>query len=70
MDAPLVSCQDCSRTWHSRTMADGLRTIGHCPRCSGTLAWAEDAGDAAVVATPAGAAADVAPHLVLGLPRR
>lgn len=72
MDPALVSCLDCARTWHSRTMADGLRTIGQCPRCRGTLQWAEDAAGAS--ASPVSAApapeAGVAPHLVLGVPRR
>lgn len=80
MDPALVSCRGCSRTWHSRTMADGLRAIGRCPRCSGELAWADApavdpaggvAPAAAVVAVPVAAArGDVAPHLVLGVPRR
>lgn len=88
MDPALVSCRDCSRTWHSRTMAEGLRTIGRCPRCGGALSWAQDAEDAAQDAAapgaepvPAGAGTEVpaggpgghgpvAPHLVLGVPRR
>ncbi|MCW3038551.1 MAG: hypothetical protein JWM31_456, partial [Solirubrobacterales bacterium] len=52
MNPALVSCLGCSRTWHSRTMADGLRTIGRCPRCGGELAWTD--------ATPAGPAAPAA----------
>ncbi|MCW3016527.1 MAG: hypothetical protein JWO02_3619 [Solirubrobacterales bacterium] len=71
MSPPLVRCQACTRTWHSHTMADGLRTLGVCPRCGGTLIWTEAAPepDAAVPArvTPA---ESVAPHLVLGVPRR
>lgn len=69
MNPALVSCRDCSRTWHSRTMADGLRTVGCCPRCSGTLAWAEDDAAVAPLATPP-PDAGLPPHLVLGLPRR
>lgn len=78
MDPALVSCRGCSRTWHSRTMAEGLRAIGACPRCGGELAWADGPAEvpapAAEAPVPAAAAAgargDVAPHLVLGLPRR
>jgi hypothetical protein len=72
MDPALVSCCACSRTWHSRTMAEGLRTIGSCPRCGGTLAWADGLPDGGSDGIPAraGLRAPVAPHLVLGLPRR
>jgi hypothetical protein len=49
-------------------MAAGLRSVGQCPRCGGELAFA------GVAAAPADerpqAAPDVAPHLVLGVPRR
>lgn len=70
MDPPLVRCEGCARTWHSRTMADNLRTIGCCPRCGATLRWKHaatetDAGDSARTGD-----LTVAPHLVLGLPRR
>lgn len=67
MDPALVSCSACSRTWHSRTMAEGLRAIGNCPRCGGELVWAE--GDAPAPAPEAAVGVDQAPHLVLGRPR-
>jgi hypothetical protein len=70
MDKPLVTCSSCERTWHSQTMADGLRTVGRCPRCSGELAWTEDAAPVRSDAAPAEERPAVAPHLVLGVPRR
>jgi len=84
MNPFLVRCLGCTRTWHSHTMADGLRSIGTCPRCGGELEWAEgqDAPAPSVVtpaataatgsaaATPVNGTGDIAPHLVLGLPRR
>ncbi len=70
MDKPLVSCRSCERTWHSQTMADGLRTIGCCPRCSGELAWHEDIGPAKSEIAAGSEGRTVAPHLVLGVPRR
>lgn len=56
-------------------MAEGLRLVGACPRCGGVLEFSdtEAAGDPTAGA-PAGTAdpADrgLAPHLVLGIPRR
>jgi hypothetical protein len=71
MDKALVSCGSCERTWHSQTMADGLRTVGRCPRCGGELRWHADAGHARASVSSAGEGQeDVAPHLVLGVPRR
>lgn len=68
MNAPLVRCSSCSRSWHSRTMANGLRDVGSCPRCGGELVWSDDvAGEEPATAHDA---AGVAPHLVLGVPRR
>jgi hypothetical protein len=62
-----VRCLACDFRWHSPSMADGLRVLGACPKCSGELEFAQGATDAA----PATAAAhDAAPHLVLGLPRQ
>jgi hypothetical protein len=67
MDPALVSCTSCSRTWHSRTMADGLRAIGRCPRCGGELEWSASTAEA-TTDSPA-PRTDQAPHLVLGVPR-
>jgi ubiquitin len=65
---PAVRCTDCGFAWNSTTMAEGLRTLGSCPRCAGALHFrrAEPAGEP-VAARPTPA---VAPHLVLGLPRK
>jgi hypothetical protein len=64
---PAVSCNDCGRTWNSASMAEGLRLLGSCPRCQGSLTFAADAPTAA---TPAPATSKaVEPHLALGLPR-
>jgi hypothetical protein len=51
-------------------MAEGLRLVGACPRCGGTLEFA--AGEPAAPEQPATpeAGGEVAPHLVLGIPRR
>jgi hypothetical protein len=65
---PAVECRDCGFAWNSQAMADGLRLLGSCPKCGGTLAFAAE--------PPAPEAADAAikdaraPHLVLGVPRR
>jgi len=48
-------------------MAEGLRLLGSCPRCHGELRFAADAAPAPAAAKDT--AAEVAPHLVLGLPR-
>jgi hypothetical protein len=50
-------------------MAEGLRVVGGCPRCGGTLVFADGAGAQTAEAQPTGDAQS-APHLVLGVPRR
>ncbi|MCW3000130.1 MAG: hypothetical protein JWN65_3679 [Solirubrobacterales bacterium] len=70
MNPPLVRCRACTRTWHSRTMAEGLRTIGRCPRCGGALAWLGEGADGDPAAAERTVDEAVAPHLVLGVPRR
>jgi hypothetical protein len=66
---PAVTCKSCARVWNSAAMAEGLALIGTCPRCGGELEF-----DPAIIAVernaPPDAAADLAPHLVLGIPRR
>jgi hypothetical protein len=51
-------------------MAEGLRLLGSCPKCGGELQFR----DAAAMAEPrvrvAERPAALAPHLVLGIPRR
>jgi hypothetical protein len=66
---PRVHCLACLFVWHSEAMADGLRVIGKCPRCSGALRFHESA-DAPAPVVPDEPVVAVAPHRVLGLPRR
>ena len=71
--APAVRCSGCEFKWNSPAMAEGLRLLGSCPKCSGELIFAGDAEPAAPPApteerfTPR---RETAPHLVLGIPRR
>jgi len=66
-----VSCTSCERTWNSASMAEGLRLLGACPRCGGELSFAADEGAASTLGAIAPeAAVQMAPHLVLGIPRR
>ena len=68
---PAVSCSGCGFTWNSDAMAEGLRLLGSCPKCGGALLFRTDAPEAPrasrVTSERSGA---VAPHLVLGIPRR
>lgn len=70
---PAVRCSSCEFKWNSPAMAEGLRLLGSCPKCSGELIFAGDA-EPVVHATEAAErfapAALTAPHLVLGIPRR
>ncbi len=73
MTPALVHCAACEREWHSVTMAENLRALESCPRCGGTLVFADGAPPAAPPTPPTPPAAGqpgTAPHLVLGLPRR
>lgn len=67
--SPAVSCQSCGRGWNSAALAEGLRLVGSCPRCGGELIFRDDAAETASPSEPV-AERDVAPHLVLGIPRR
>ncbi len=66
---PAVTSASCGRTWNSRSMVEGLRLLGACPRCGGELRFAED-GEAGPHAAGTADDAPVAPHMVLGIPRR
>lgn len=68
MSEPLVTCTSCDRKWFSATLAEGLHSVGKCPRCGGELHFAGDPAPAA--AQEPADASGVAPHLVLGVPRR
>ena len=67
--APAVRCTSCEFAWNSAAMADGLRLLGSCPKCSGELAFAADAPTAERFDRPV-PRVSAAPHLVLGIPRR
>jgi hypothetical protein len=67
---PAVTCTSCERSWNSASMAEGLRLLGRCPRCNGTLNFAQDSADAPAARVIGDGRAEMAPHLVLGIPRR
>ena len=67
---PAVSCTDCGFAWNSTTMAEGLHLLGSCPKCGGGLHFRRPVPDDAAPAGRLERAPAVAPHLVLGLPRK
>lgn len=68
---PAVSCSGCGFTWNSDAMAEGLRLLGSCPKCGGALLFRADAPEAPRASRGEVARDEpVAPHLVLGIPRR
>ena len=67
---PAVECRDCGRSWNSASLAEGLRLLGSCPRCGGTLSFRDEDTAAPGPATPPEGNSAVEPHLVLGIPRR
>ncbi|HZO35715.1 MAG TPA: hypothetical protein VFB41_02450 [Solirubrobacteraceae bacterium] len=67
--APVVTCTSCKRVWRSAAMAEGLRHVGHCPRCGGELEFHD--GPVAEGPDRDGKALEgVEPHLALGIPKR
>lgn len=68
---PAVTCSTCSRSWNSASMAEGLRLLGQCPRCGGELTFAAEGAPASAMSrlSPE-TAVSMAPHLVMGIPRR
>jgi hypothetical protein len=52
-------------------MAEGLRLLGQCPRCGGELTFAAEGAPASAMSrlSPE-TAVSMAPHLVMGIPRR
>lgn len=67
---PAVTCTGCERSWNSASMAEGLKLLGACPRCGGALSFADGQERSALDRLPVEAAAALAPHMVLGIPRR
>jgi hypothetical protein len=67
-----VSCTSCERTWNSASMAEGLRLLGACPRCGGELSFADasERDGSALGRLAPETAVQMAPHLVMGIPRR
>ena len=56
--APSVRCSGCGFSWNSAAMADGLRLLGSCPKCSGQLEFLDEAAaEDRVFFAPAPAAA-------------
>lgn len=52
-------------------MAEGLRLLGHCPRCHGELSFNQPTVETTPLAELSqGDAAAIAPHLILGMPQR
>lgn len=68
--SPAVTCSGCARSWNSASMAEGLRLLGACPRCGGALEFAGEPARSALDSVPVEQAVALAPHLVLGIPRR
>lgn len=67
--SPAARCTGCGFAWNSVAMADGLRALGSCPKCSGELEFRDaSAREDRFDAVPA--SGRTAPHLVLGIPRR
>jgi hypothetical protein len=73
MTVPAVRCSSCAFAWNSAAMAEGLRLIGSCPKCGGDLTFREHVLDAQSddgTALATDQEGRLAPHLVLGIPRR
>ena len=68
--APSVRCSGCGFSWNSSAMADGLRVLGACPKCSGELVFRDGARHEDRFDVAPEASRPEAPHLVLGIPRR
>jgi hypothetical protein len=66
-----VRCKSCRFRWNTPAMAEGLRVIGACPKCTGELEF----GTRGAGLPPEGLAerdsrvSPEAPHMVLGIPR-
>jgi hypothetical protein len=72
---PAVRCVACGFAWNSAAMAEGLKLIGSCPKCDGTLEFRDEIEAAERTLDIEGdaeraAERGVAPHLALGIPRR
>jgi hypothetical protein len=69
-DDHAVRCTGCEFTWNTPAMAEGLRVLGACPKCGGSLEFRDTApGPAPEAADQRDADVSAAPHMVLGIPR-
>ena len=68
--APSVRCSGCGFSWNSSAMADGLRLLGSCPKCSGELVFRDESHREDRFEVTQTSRETAAPHLVLGIPRR
>jgi hypothetical protein len=64
-----VRCTSCGFRWNTAAMVEGLRVLGACPKCRGTLEFRDAAPAAAAVLDARDEDAAAAPHLVMGIPR-
>jgi hypothetical protein len=62
---PVARCESCGFACYGATAADGLKALGHCIRCGGTIVFSED------LRPPPDKTIDprLGPHQVLGTPR-
>ena len=67
--SPRVRCEGCEFAWFGASAAHGLRLVGSCPRCGGSLTFLDENGDHRQPESDE-RLRDVAPAAVLGLPTR
>ncbi|MEJ7785084.1 MAG: hypothetical protein WKF96_09795 [Solirubrobacteraceae bacterium] len=67
---PAVTCTSCDCVWNSASMVEGLRLMGSCPRCGGSLKFADEGPESTLEQIETADAVALAPHLVMGIPRR
>ncbi|WP_445150106.1 hypothetical protein [Baekduia sp. Peel2402] len=64
-----VRCTSCEFTWNTPAMAEGLRVLGACPKCRGTLEFKDEDPAPPAASDQRDADVSAAPHMVLGIPR-
>ena len=64
-----VRCTSCQFTWNTPAMAEGLRVLGACPKCRGTLEFSDEAPASPEASDQRDPDVSAAPHMVLGIPR-
>ncbi len=63
----LAWCERCGFEWHGHIAVHGLRVIGHCPRCQGTVRFRDEPASVARLEERQ-QEEDVQPWQVLGTP--